>query len=489
MNARLEQLLTDLDAKLHGDAATTVTDVVSDSRQVKPGALFVALRGERTDGHHHLKGAVDAGAAAVLVEEAPLPLPVPHAQVPDTRRALPVVASRFWGHPGDHLTLVGVTGTNGKTSTVRMIESILDADGRRVGSLGTISVRFGGEEIPTVLTTPEADAIQRTLARMLDGGAESVVMEVSSHALAQGRVGALRYDVAAFTNLSQDHLDFHGDMESYARAKHTLFEPTHLDGPAIVHVGDPAGEDLARRLRAEGRTLLTYGRGSSTDADVRSVEEEIGLDHSRIVVEDRGSPTELRVPLPGDFQVTNAVGAFTVARALGVGIDSIRQGLAACPAVPGRLERVSGGRPVVLVDYAHTPDALDRVLDRIRPLVPGRLITVFGCGGDRDRAKRIPMAEAACRHSDHVLATSDNPRTEDPERILEDIAAGLSGSHERIVDRREAIRRAVEMAAADDVVLIAGKGHETVQIVGDRRLPFDDRAEARAALAARENAE
>jgi UDP-N-acetylmuramoyl-L-alanyl-D-glutamate--2,6-diaminopimelate ligase len=450
----------------------------------------VALRGDRTDGHHYLKGAVDAGAAAVLVEEppTPLPLPVPHAQVPDTRRALPIVASRFWGRPADHLTLVGVTGTNGKTSSVRMIESILDADGRRVGSMGTISVRFGSEEIPTDLTTPEADAIQRTLARMRRGGADSVVMEVSSHALARERVGALRYDVAAFTNLSQDHLDFHGDMESYARAKQALFSPTYLDGPAVVHVGDPAGTALAERLRAEGRTLVTYDRGRGANAEVRSVEEEIGLDHSRIVIEDRGSLTELRVPLPGDFQVTNAVGAFAVARALGVGIDSIRQGLAACPPVPGRLERVSDERPVVLVDYAHTPDALDRVLDRIRPLVPARLITVFGCGGDRDRVKSAPMAEAACRPSAHVLATSDNPRTEEPERILEDIAAGLSGSYERVVDRREAIHRAVGMAAADDVVLIAGKGHETVQIVGDRRLPFDDREEARAALAARGNA-
>jgi UDP-N-acetylmuramoyl-L-alanyl-D-glutamate--2,6-diaminopimelate ligase len=369
-----------------------------------------------------------------------------------------------------------------------MIESIFEAEGHPAGSLTTVCVRYRGAEQPTELTTPEADSLQRTLARMRDAGVNTVALEVSSHALVRGRVATLRFAAAVFTNLSQDHLDFHGDMESYAEAKQTLFNREYLDGTAIVNIGDPVGAALAELLRQGGRPVLTYARGAHRDADVRTVAESVRLEGAQLLIQEDSERYEVQVPLPGDFQVENALAALATARVLGVSRASVVRGLEACPPVPGRLERVGLERPLVLVDYAHTPDALDRVLSRLRPTVSGRLITVFGCGGDRDRAKRAPMARAACCHSDYVVATSDNPRTEDPNAILREMAEGLSGDHEVIVDRREAIQRAVRMARSEDVVVIAGKGHETYQIVGERTLPFDDREEARRALKQREAA-
>jgi UDP-N-acetylmuramoyl-L-alanyl-D-glutamate--2,6-diaminopimelate ligase len=490
MNDRLDSLLAGLEAEVLADPSTRITDVVTDSRRVKPGDLFVALRGEQTDGHLHLESAVEAGAAALLVERIPerSNRTLPCVRVADTRAALPIVAARLHGEPGSGLTLIGVTGTNGKTSTVRMIESILEADGRRAGSLTTVSVRYGGVEHPSELTTPEADSLQRTLGRMRDARVDAVAMEVSSHALARGRAATLRFAVAVFTNLSQDHLDFHGDMARYAEAKLALFHPAYLDGTAVVNVSDSFGASLAKVLQNEQRAVVTFARGRDADADVRTLEEEIRLEGARVIVEDRSVRTEVEVPLPGEFQVDNALAALAVARVLDVPPAARAHGLAACPPVPGRLERVSTGPPLVLVDYAHTPDALDRVLSRLRPMVPGRLITLFGCGGDRDRGKRVPMAHAACHHSDYVVATSDNPRTEDPRAILCEIAEGLSGPHEVVLDRREAIARAVCLAERDDVVVIAGKGHETYQIVGTKRHPFDDREEARRVLRSREDA-
>jgi UDP-N-acetylmuramoyl-L-alanyl-D-glutamate--2,6-diaminopimelate ligase len=490
MTDRLDQLVDGLEAELKADPATRVTDIVTDSRRVKSGALFVALRGGQTDGHLFLDSALAAGAAAVLVDREPHgpPPPLPYVRVPDTRAALPIVAARFHRHPGRDLRLVGVTGTNGKTSTVRMIESILHAAGYRPGSLTTISVRYGGSEDIAELTTPDADSLQRTLARMRDAGVDTVAMEVSSHALSRGRVGTLRFAAAVFTNLSQDHLDFHGDMGRYLQAKQRLFEPEYLDGTAVLNVSDPIGASLAKTLTEQGRTAITFARGTHARAHIRTVEEDVTLEGADLIVEESSTRYPVRIPLPGDFQVDNALAALGTARALGIAVDARVKGLAACPPVPGRLERVSPDRPVVLVDYAHTPDALERVLSRLRPQASGRLIALFGCGGDRDRAKRAPMARAACGSSDYVVATTDNPRTEDPEAILRDVAEGLSGPHEIVIDRREAIARAISMARWDDVVLIAGKGHETVQIVGTERRPFDDREEARRALRLREAA-
>jgi UDP-N-acetylmuramoyl-L-alanyl-D-glutamate--2,6-diaminopimelate ligase len=379
-----------------------------------------------------------------------------------------------------------VTGTNGKTSTVRMLESVLRAAGWRAGSIGTISVRYPDAEEPASLTTPESIDLQRILARMRDEGARGVALEVSSHALSLGRVHGLAFQVAVFTNLTQDHLDHHGDMAAYAEAKALLFGPEHLAGTAVLNAADPSAARLAAVARAHGRRVLTYARGAQARADVCSVAERVELAGSQLEVELAGERHALHLPLAGDFQVENALAAIGAGHALGLDWSAIRAGLERCPPVPGRLERVAGSRPIVLVDYAHTPDALERVLSRVRSLARARLIAVFGCGGDRDRSKRAPMARAACAHADLVIATSDNPRSEDPDAILRDVAAGLSGAHEVIADRRRAIRRAIELAGPDDVVVIAGKGHEDYQIVGRTKHPFDDRVEARAALAERE---
>jgi len=484
----LADLLAGLGAQVTGDPATPVSSICYDSRAVRAGALFVALRGGRSDGHRHLRAALDAGAHSLLVEDVQ---GVPSgaravARVADTRRALADVAARFHGRPGDALRLIGVTGTNGKTSTVRMIESILTHAGVSAGSLGTVSVRYAGREEPAQLTTPDAPELQATLRRMLNEGVTHVAMEVSSHSLASERVRGLRFGVAVFTNLTQDHLDFHGDLTAYGNAKARLFGSEYLSGgTAIVNARDPLAAQLAREARTAGARVLRYDRGKDSDAEIRTLAEDVGLAGSRLAVETPAGSGELDLPLPGDFQIENALAALGAGCALGLEWDVLRAGLEKCPPVPGRLERVSAAEPAVFVDYAHTPDALDRVLGRVRALCRGRLICVFGCGGDRDRSKRVPMARAACRHADHVIATSDNPRTEDAGAILREIAQGLAGSSEVIEDRRAAIARAIELAAPHDVVVIAGKGHEDYQIIGTERRHFDDREEARAALAAR----
>jgi UDP-N-acetylmuramoyl-L-alanyl-D-glutamate--2,6-diaminopimelate ligase len=407
------------------------------------------------------------------------------AFVPDARRALAEVAARFFGEPARSMTLVGVTGTSGKTSTVRMLESVLASAGRRSGSIGTVSLRWPGHDEPSKLTTPESLDLQRALARMRDAGVDAVALEVSSHGLAQGRLQPLRFAAAVFTNLTQDHLDYHSDMERYAEAKALLFGAAYLDGPAAINASDPYGERMARAARDAGRRVVGYARGKDSRAEVHTVHEEVELAGAQVEVACGGERLRLEISLPGDFQVENALAASAAAWALGIAPERIAEGIARCPAVPGRLERVGSALPLVLVDYAHKPGALDFMLARVRPFVRGRLICVFGCGGDRDRSKRPLMARAACRHADLVIATSDNPRSEDPAAILREVAAGLSGSHELIVDRRAAIARAVSLAADDDVVVIAGKGHEDYQIVGSERRPFDDRVEAARALAAR----
>ena len=487
MSQTLADLVAGLDAVVDGPAQTRISDVTYDSREVRPGALFVALRGTQTDGHRFLRDAIDAGASALLVEQPPVPRPanVAVARVAETRAALAAVASRFFASPARDLMLIGVTGTNGKTSTVRMLESILLAAGKPAGSLGTISVRYPGFEEKSSLTTPESLDLQRWLARMRDAGVVAVALEVSSHSLALGRVRGLKFAAGVFTHLSQDHLDFHHDMESYGSAKALLFGAEYLAGSAVLNAADPWTPRFAAIARAAGREVVTWARGAASRADFRTVEEHVELSRSRLRVRGPDTEIEIGLPLAGDFQIDNALAALAAGRALGLDWDAIRRGLEHCPPVPGRLERVGESRPIVLVDYAHTADALDRVLARVRPLVAGRLIAVFGCGGDRDRTKRAPMARAACAHADHVIATSDNPRTEDPDAILRDVAVGLSGSHEVLRDRRQAIARAIALAGADDCVVIAGKGHEDYQIIGRERLAFDDREEARRALDAR----
>jgi UDP-N-acetylmuramoyl-L-alanyl-D-glutamate--2,6-diaminopimelate ligase len=487
VTATLRELVADLDARVLGRADAPVSDVASDSRAVRPGSLFVALRGAQTDGHRFVADALAAGASALLLEEPPAHTPdaVGVAVVRDSRAALADVSARFFGFPARSLVLVGVTGTKGKTSTVRLCESVLRAGGRKAGSLGTISVRWPGFEQTAGMTTPESLELQRWLARMRDAGVQAVAMEVSSHSLALGRVRGLGFAVAVFTQLAQDHLDFHGDLESYGLAKSLLFGADHLAGTAVLNAADPWSARYAALARAAGRPVVTYGRGAASGADFATVSERVELAHSRLRVRGPGAEIDIDLPLPGDFQIDNALAALAVGRVLGLSWDEVKRGLETCPQVPGRLERVGSESPVVLVDYAHTANSLERMLATVRPLVRGELIAVFGCGGDRDKTKRAPMARAACANADYVIATSDNPRTEDPDAILRDVAVGLSGPNEVIPDRRSAIRRAIARARRDDCVVIAGKGHEDYQIIGREKRHFDDREEARAALALR----
>jgi UDP-N-acetylmuramoyl-L-alanyl-D-glutamate--2,6-diaminopimelate ligase len=483
-----------------------IRGVQYDSRCVAPGDLFVALRGSSTDGHRYLADAVRLGAAALLVEREPSAAEaggVPAVIVPDTRRALAPVATRFFGEPASELTLIGVTGTNGKTSTTYLIESILARAGTRIGLIGTVQVRFAGEQLRSVNTTPESLDLQRLLRSMRTRNVEAAVMEVSSHGLELGRVDGCRFAVAAFTNLTQDHLDFHGTMERYLASKLALFRH-HLapGGSAVVNADDPSAPGVIEAARASGARVLRASRDPASEAEVSLREADVQLSGSRARVRLPSGELALSLPLVGDFNLENLLIACGVAEALGVPHAAIAEGVAACPQVPGRVERVGAhlaGAPTAMVDYAHTPDAVHKLLRTLRPLARGRLIVVFGCGGDRDRSKRPLMAEAVTQFADRVVATSDNPRSEDPEAILRDVEKGLGalrrveparlGASDRayavVADRREAIRLAVGIAAPEDTVVLAGKGHEDYQIIGREKLPFDDRQEALRALLAR----
>jgi UDP-N-acetylmuramoyl-L-alanyl-D-glutamate--2,6-diaminopimelate ligase len=503
---RLSALLAALPPELL--AAAPEGDVVIrglgyDSRAVAAGDLFFALRGASADGHQFLAQALALGAAALVVEELPPGLDLrgrPVVVVRDSRRALAPIARHFYGDPAGELTLVGVTGTNGKTSVTFLSESILARADRRVGLIGTVEIRYPGERQRSTNTTPESLDLQRTLRAMRTQGVEAVVMEVSSHGLALGRVAGCRFRVGAFTNLTQDHLDFHGTMERYRDAKALLFE-RHLapDGAAVLNADDPASAVFEKAARAAGARVVRVSRDPRSGAEVALLAADVRMDGSQLRVALPSGPLELACPLVGDFNVENALVACGIAVALGAGPEAIARGVAACPQVPGRVERIEAeapDAPTVLVDYAHTPDAVEKLLRTLRPLTRGRLITVFGCGGDRDRGKRPLMAEAVARFSDRVLATSDNPRSEDPERILADVDRGLGklervsperlGQTERsyslLADRRRAIEVAIAIARPEDTVVIAGKGHEDYQIVGRERLPFSDPQEARRAL-------
>jgi UDP-N-acetylmuramyl-tripeptide synthetase len=481
-----------------------------DSRGVSPGDLFVALRGAHSDGHAFIDRALDLGAAALLVETLPAPSAcrgIPAVRVPDTRRAMAPIAAHFFGHPASELRLVGVTGTNGKTSTTYLVESILSAADLRVGLIGTVEIRYAGHRQASINTTPESLDLQRMLRAMCNEQVDAAVMEVSSHGLELGRVDGCRFQIAGFTNLTQDHLDFHGSMDAYFAAKARLFRDHLAPGArAVVNVDDPVSEKLCGIVRDAGAELIRVGRGRGARADLRLASSEISLTGTRAILEDASGRFEVDLPLLGDFNLENLLVAAGIARALGIDGQTIAAGAAACRQVPGRMERViglGGAEPTVLVDYAHTPDAVDKVLRTVKPLCRGRLVAVFGCGGDRDRSKRPRMAEAVAATADVAIATSDNPRTEDPMAILTDVEAGLGAlaqvpadelfaaqNHGRscyasIVDRREAIRLAVTSASPEDTIVLAGKGHEDYQIIGREKFPFDDRIEARRALLAR----
>ena len=490
---RLREVLADVDVEQwSGDPRVEVTTIVHDSHDAATGACFACIPGTVTDGHDHAPAAVAAGAVALLVER-PLELPVTQARVGGVRAALGPAAARFYDFPSRALRCLGVTGTNGKTTTTYLLEAIGRAAGEQVGVVGTVGARIAGEEVPEERTTPEATELQALLARMRTAGVGTVAMEVSSHALAQHRVDGTWFRAVGFTNLSHEHLDYHGTLPAYFEAKARLFTPERA-AAAAVSLDDPHGVELARRCRATGLPVLTFSAAAETDAELVAEDIECGPDANRFVLLDRRADPSprvaLRSPLIGDFNVANALAAAATALAGGLPFDAAVAGLEAPDVtVPGRLERVDGGQPfTVLVDYAHTPDALTRVLGVARRLAgPGRVLTVFGCGGDRDREKRPRMGRAVGRDADLTVLTSDNPRSEDPAAIAAAVAEGLREERAGFVlelDRRAAIRYALSEARPGDVVVIAGRGHETGQTVRSVITPFDDRVVAREELEA-----
>ncbi len=467
-----------------GEAA--VSGLAYDSSNVAPGDLFFCIPGTKADGHEFAPAAAEAGAGALCVERS-VDVALPSLVVSDARRAMGRVAAAFYGKPASKLLLLGVTGTNGKTTTAFLIDAILRADGRVTGLVGTIETRIAGTARPGVRTTPESLDLHALFAEMVDAGVDSVAMEVTSHALALHRVEGLRFAAAAFTNLTQDHLDFHGGMEDYFEAKRKLFVAERLERGAVN-----ADEVYGRKL-LDVAEVPCVGFGTAPEADVRAVDVELGPAGSTFrVVTPKGEIT-VSSSLAGSFNVSNCLAAAATCLQAGVGLDAIEAGLSSGVSVPGRFESVDAGQGFsIVVDYAHTPDSLDNVLRAARGLADrsaGRVIALFGCGGDRDRGKRPLMGAVAARLSDVVVVTSDNPRSEDPAAILDEILEGViaerpGGADVVDVDRREAIAAALRAAEPGDVVVIAGKGHETGQEFRDHTIPFDDRIVAREELRA-----
>ncbi len=487
-------------ADVGGAAAgdTRVTSVTYDSRQAGPGSVFVALRGVKADGASFATEALNRGAVAVISEvAAPTGVATPWIQVPEARLALAALSAAFYSHPSEALTLVGITGTNGKTTTAFLLAAIFEAGGVRCGRIGTVGHRVGNREVNAARTTPEAPELQRMIREMVTAHCGACVMEVSSHALALRRADRLRFAAAIFTNLTRDHLDFHRDMEEYFHAKRRLAELLPESGIAVTNLDDRRGAEFA----AAARRRVTYA--IDAPADVRPGPLSFSLDGLSFEARTPRGTLRLRSPLVGRPNAYNILAAVATAMALDVPFNAIEEGIRALTDVPGRFQVVSDAADSVrvIVDYAHTDDALKNLLETARPLATGRLITVFGCGGDRDRAKRPLMGAVAARLSDLVILTSDNPRSEDPEQIMDEVKRGIvmpadrtppnrqrapkSTEYLAISDRKAAIERAVRDARPGDLVLIAGKGHEKYQVIGDRTLPFDDVEVARAALARR----
>jgi UDP-N-acetylmuramoyl-L-alanyl-D-glutamate--2,6-diaminopimelate ligase len=498
-----------------GEVGKEITGLTYDSRQIGPGKVFFAIPGVKLDGHDFIAQAAERGAAAVVVEKkSARPQGTTWVRVQDVRRTMGLWGARFFRHPSRDLTVIGVTGTNGKTTVTYLLESILAAAGIEPGVIGTINYRYRGREFPSHHTTPESLDLHALLAEMKTAGSRAVVMEVSSHALAQERVSGIDFDVALFTNLSRDHLDYHRDMDDYFAAKSRLFTDYLKNSAkpkraAVIHAADPRGAELLQAVTELGLESWSYGREGDWHIQPLKVQGDVhGLEGT---IQAKGQTIDFCSPLVGTANLENILGAVGVGLALGLTAPVIRQGIERLKSVPGRLEKIENNLGIaVLVDYAHSPDALEKVLGAVRPLAEHRVLTVFGCGGDRDRGKRPLMGEIAARLSDRVFLTSDNPRTEDPRMILKEIEAGVrkialkkfSLSESSLVDgerenstennrgyyvepdRREAIRMAIRQARSGDVVLIAGKGHEDYQILGTTKIHFDDRLIAREELAA-----
>jgi UDP-N-acetylmuramoyl-L-alanyl-D-glutamate--2,6-diaminopimelate ligase len=462
-----------------------IRGVTADSRQVRPGWIFVAVKGRDSDGHHFVDDAARRGAAGVVLERPLFHRPaVPAWQVKDSRVALGNLAAAHYGFPSRELHVTGVTGTNGKTSVTFFLRQLLEAASLPCGLIGTVSYAFGQREIPARRTTPGPAELQELLRSMRDAGCGHCAMEVSSHALDQKRADGVEFDTAVFTNLSQDHLDYHGDMESYFAAKCRLFS---FPGLKYRLVGD---DEWSARLVKAFPDASFLRCGLSADCDVRADILQSDASGSHLALTSPWGEGEVRLGLPGEHNVRNVLQAMAAAVCAGVSWETVLLHAGGLRAAPGRLEPVPSSLGRVLVDYAHTPDALAKVMQTLRPLVSGRLIVVFGCGGDRDRSKRAPMAAEVAKHSDWMILTQDNPRTEDPNRIFADMLAGIPDDRRMNVvpDRAAAVRMGVEALEADDLLLIAGKGHETIQETAGSRVPFDDRDVARACLRERDEA-
>jgi len=487
---RLDDLLSKVaTVSTHGTAGVEVSDICCDSRRVKRGSVFVALPGTKAHGAEYVAEALQRGAAAVVSEASPGTTPPSGAAsvlVADVRRAFSELSCAFFENPSRGLRVAGVTGTNGKTTTAFLIQHICDTALLRCGLLGTVHYRIGDTLVPSSRTTPDAWEAQSLLAQMRDAGCKSAVLEVSSHAIVQQRVRDVAFDAAVFTNLTQDHLDYHGTLEAYFEAKAGfmlgLGAQRFKDGAAIVNVDDRFGAQLADRLSQAGVKTHSFGLGMR--ADFRASNCRTDVNGSSFQLDAAGRSWLVRLPLIGFFNISNALGAIAAAHSLGVDIRTAVLALASAPGVPGRMQAVPGRRAFkVFVDYAHTDDALRNALRTLRDLQPRNLITVFGCGGDRDPGKRALMGAAAEQGSDWTVLTSDNPRSEKPEDIVRDIQSGMRRkNHEVVLDRKAAITRAIQAAGPRDIVLIAGKGHETEQETAGRREPFDDVAVAASAL-------
>ncbi len=482
---KLKALLEGLVSVSVPDGEMDIVHLTSDSREVRSGALFVCVKGFRTDGHQYVAEAVKRGAVVILAQD-PVTARVPVMIVPDTAALLSPLAAKFYGHPTDDLRVIGVTGTNGKTTTTYLLEAIFKLAGHRPGVIGTIQYRVGGQTIPASHTTPDAMALQRTLADMKRMGASHIVMEVSSHALSLGRVDDCEFDGAVFTNLTQDHLDFHLTMEAYGEAKRRLFTSltSRSRKPVIGKYAVINADDEFSGTLMKGLSVPVWTYGIRREAMVRATEVVSTREGLSGRVKTPVGEVELRMILRGRHNVENGLAALACALAEKVPMETALAALAECGGAPGRLEWIKEGQPfMVVVDYAHTPDALRKTLQAVREFQPKRVITVFGCGGDRDRAKRPLMGAIAAEMSHYAVLTSDNPRSEDPEAILTEIEAGAKKMTGRTwvkeVNRERAIQHALEQAQPDDLVLIAGKGHETYQIIGQQIVPFDDREVAR----------
>ncbi len=477
---KIAELITGMnDTEILGQPDADIEGLAYDSRRVGPGYLFVAVRGYKLDGHDFIGDALARGASALVIERGHIPAPateVPVISVSDSRAALAELSARFYGNPSRHLSVLGVTGTNGKTTTAFLVESILRVAGIHTGLLGTVKYRIGEREFEVDRTTPESLDLQHLYREMVDAGVEAVAMEVSSHALELHRVDSTHFEVAAFTNLSQDHLDFHHTMEDYFQAKARLFASRERGGlaarNAVINLDDPTGERLLPLCAGE---IITYGtrlamlEGAILDMDLRGMTVRLSF---------RGREIALRSPLTGAFNLQNIMAATGIILAMGLQLDDAAAGIEVFTGVPGRFELIEADGFAVLVDYAHTPDSLKKAIQAARDLATGKVITVFGCGGDRDREKRPLMGKWAGKLSDYAIITSDNPRSEDPEAIIDQVEEGLkpevTGGWARMADRREAIAEALRMAAEGDLVLVAGKGHEQGQTIGDRVIPFSD---------------